>query len=316
LDALDRRIIKVLLASNGVPPGGPVMRKSFRSMAKDLRVDQGTIRGRMKKLQEQKVLKGWYLGISPAITGHSVVHAWLSVEDGREKAGLIGELLLVRGVERVCNYLGPKVGLVLLHKNERDLEACLGRISKIARHSRLAHAQGAARPGHLNLTQTDEAVVGELREDPWKPYSAVARELGISARTVKRRVTRLSEAGAIYMLPDLDLKALHGIIPVELAVSYGLGGRRAEVNAWIASKIRDDLVFSQISDSHAYFALIVPNASVVEELESSVRQLDGVSDAHTAVLQDVVLNPYSYGARPARREARRTATQKVPAVAP
>ena len=309
--------MKLLLASNGVPPGSPMVRKSFRSIAKDLGVDQGTIRSRMKKLQEQRVLRGWYLGISPAVTGQSVVNAWFEVEGGREKAALIEELLSVAGVERVCSYLGPRISLVLLHRDEKDLEARIGRISKLARRSKLFHAQGAAPRNHHRLTQTDESIIGSLQEDPWKPYSVVARELGISARTVKRRVTRLSEAGAIYMLPDVDLKVLQGIIPVELVVSYGEDGRRAEVNAWIASKIRDDLVFSRISDWHAYFALMVPNVSAVEELESSVRKLDGVSEAHTAVVQDVVLNPYSYRAKSstAGREARRTSSQKVPAVA-
>ena len=309
--------MKLLLASNGVPPGSPMVRKSFRSIAKDLGVDQGTIRSRMKKLQEQRVLRGWYLGISPAVTGQSVVNAWFEVEGGREKAALIEELLSVAGVERVCSYLGPRISLVLLHRDEKDLETCIGRISKLARRSRLFHAQGAAPRNHQSLTQTDEAIIGSLQEDPWKPYSVVARELGISARTVKRRVTRLSEAGAIYMLPDVDLKVLQGIIPVELVVSYGEDGRRAEVNAWIASKIRDDLVFSRISDWHAYFALMVPNVSAVEELESSVRKLDGVSEAHTAVVQDVVLNPYCYRAKPstAGREARRTPSRNVSVVA-
>jgi DNA-binding Lrp family transcriptional regulator len=295
LDALDRRILKVLLASNGIPPGGQVMRRSFRSIAKDLRVDQGTIRSRMKKLQEQRVLKGWYLGVSPALTGQSVAHAWFGVEPGRDKAMLTDEFVSVPGVERVCNYLGPRMGLVLLYGNEEGLEACLGRVSKLARPSKLFQAQGAPAVGHPSLMATDEAVIESLRQDPWKPYSAAARELGLSARTVKRRVVTLSEAGAIYMLlPDIDLKVLQNVIPIELVVFYGDAQRRAEVNGRISSDFRDELLFSQISGSHGYFALMVPNVSRVEQIEMWARQQDGVSEAHTEVLQDVVLNPNHY----------------------
>jgi len=53
LDALDIGILKILLANNGVPPGVPVFRKSFRSMAKELRVDQATIRSRMKRFRSR-----------------------------------------------------------------------------------------------------------------------------------------------------------------------------------------------------------------------------------------------------------------------
>jgi DNA-binding Lrp family transcriptional regulator len=291
------------------------MRKSFRSMAKDLRVDQGTIRSRMRKFHEQRMLRGWYLGVSPAITGHSVVHAWFEVEDARDKAGLIEELLSLPGVERVCNYLGPRASLVLLYKSEKNLEASLERISKLVRPARLFHERGALPAGYPNLTETDRAIIGSLQEDPWKPYSVVAKELGLSAKTVKRRVTRLTEAGAIYALPDVDLKVIHGIIPAELVVSYCQSDRRAEVNERIASYIRDCQVFSQISESHGYFALMVPNVSMVEAIESRVRQLSGLSSVHSAVLQDVVLNSVHYRSKhhAVGREAKRAQAQKISA---
>lgn len=312
LDALDRHIIRDLLASNGVPPGSPMMRKSFRSMAKDLRVDQGTIRSRMKKFQEQRMIRGWYLGVSPAMTGRGVVHAWFEVEPGCDKAGLIDDLISVPGVERVCNYLGPRMSLVLLYRNEKDLKASLERISKLARPSKLFHAQGVPATRYPNLTETDEAVIGSLQQDPWKPYSGAAKELRFSAKTVKRRVTKLSEAGAIYMLPDIDLKALQGIIPVELVVSYGDAHRKAEVNERISSNFRGEIVFSQISESHGYFALMVPNVSSVEQIERWAKQQKGVSEAHTEVLQDVVLNPNHY--RPQQLAVEREDRQRPPRI--
>jgi DNA-binding Lrp family transcriptional regulator len=58
LDPLDLKILKILLVDYGVPPGVPVFRKSFRSMAKVLEVDQATIRRRIKRFQEQRILKG------------------------------------------------------------------------------------------------------------------------------------------------------------------------------------------------------------------------------------------------------------------
>lgn len=317
MDVLDLSIMKVLLADNGIPPGTPAMRRSFRSMAKDLRVDQGTIRSRMKKFQEQRILKGWYLGVSPALTGNNVAHVWLEVEPERDKRSLIDELVSVQGVERVCNYLGPRISLVLLYRKEKDLESSLKRISKLTRSNRVFHTQGVGSVSYPNLTATDAAIILSLQEDPWKPYTVVAKELRFSAKTVKRRVTRLSEAGAIYILPDLDLKALEGIIPTEMVVSYVSGKPKAEVTERIASHISGELVFSQISGSRGYFALAVPNVSMVEGIGRWVKQQNGVSDVHTEVLQDVVLNPNHY--RPQRlavgREEGREPSPRVPKIA-
>jgi hypothetical protein len=43
----------------------------------------------MKKFQEHGTLRGWYLGVRPAITDSNVVHVWFDTESGRDKAGLI-----------------------------------------------------------------------------------------------------------------------------------------------------------------------------------------------------------------------------------
>jgi Lrp/AsnC family transcriptional regulator, leucine-responsive regulatory protein len=294
LDKLDLRIMKILLANNGIPPGSPASRSSFRSMAKDLGVDQGTMRSRMKKLQKQGILKGWYLGVSPALAHQNVVHAWFQVEAGRHKGRLIDELVSVPGVERACNYLGPRVSLVLLYKTEKDLALSLKTTSKLARTDRLFHAQGAPLAAPLRLTETDVAVIENLRKDPWKPYAAAAKELEYSARTVKRRTVRMFEAGAIYIIPDLDLKAVQGIIPVELVVSYGSSELKAELNEKIASYLKDELLFSQIAEVHGYFALMVPNASMVESIENWVKLQKGAGEVHAQVLQDVVLSLHHY----------------------
>ena len=75
MDHLDLGILRLLLLNNGVPPDSKVLRKSFRSIGKELGVDQGTVRQRMKKFEEQRILRGWYRGASPGLTGHNVAHA-------------------------------------------------------------------------------------------------------------------------------------------------------------------------------------------------------------------------------------------------
>lgn len=306
--------MKALAVNHGVPPGTPVLRKSFRSLARDLHVDQGTIRRRMRKFHEQGILTGWFLGTSPSVTGHSVAHVWLEIGPDSDKRELMGQLLTLEGVERVCSYLGPKLSLILLYREKTDLDASLEGIAKIAGSGKVFHEPGANRKPDLSPpSETDLAIIESLRQDPWKPHEAVARELGMSSRTVKRRIAKLSDSGTIYMLPDIDLKALHGIIPAELVVHYGPSkSHRDGANQRIVSQIRDELVFSDVSESHGYFALNVSNASRVEQIARWVRQQEGVRQAHADVLQEVVLNRTYYkralgrveikeGQRPGRR---------------
>ena len=95
MDRLDLRLLRSLVVNNGVPPGIPVLRKSFRSMGKDLGVDQGTIRKRIRRFQENHILKGWYLGVNPGVEGNDIVHGWFEVKGESAKCELIGRLLSV-----------------------------------------------------------------------------------------------------------------------------------------------------------------------------------------------------------------------------
>jgi DNA-binding Lrp family transcriptional regulator len=294
LDSLDVRILKVLLVNNGVPPGNPVLRRSFRSMAKDLGVDQGTVRKRMKRLQEQGVIRGWYLGVSPGLTGHDVVHAWVEVENEDAKGDLVARLLQVPDIERACSYLGPKVSVVLFSKKGTDPDAKQEHLAKLVGRLGVLHRQGVVPIGVRTLRQTDAAIVAALCRNPWRSFAGTAEEIGVSERTIKRRVTRLSEEGAIYMLPIVDLKALQGIVPVELRVDYSSKESRALVNSQVASHVKDGLLFSDSSGPFGYFALMVPNVSKVEETERWVRGLKGVAKARAEVLQDVILNRKHY----------------------
>jgi len=297
LDRLDFRIMKLLLANNGAPPEAP-LRRSFRSMAKDLGVDEGTIRARTKKLQEQRVLKGWYLGVSPSVTAHDIIYAWLIVEPVSSKDDVIDRLLTSKEVERVCNYLGPKLSLVVLCKSGTSPELALQNLATVTGLGKALHEQASLRVPRHELSRTDAEMIEILRGDPWKSYSDVATLLRLSAKTVKRRVTNLAEAGVIYMIPVIDLKALQGIVPMELLVEYESAESKAEVNKAVMSRAKENLVFSDTSGPLGYFALAVPNVVYVEQIAEWVRKQKGVKAVRSEALLDVVLNRNYYEQRP------------------
>jgi DNA-binding Lrp family transcriptional regulator len=154
---------------------------------------------------------------------------------------------------------------------------------------------------------TDLAIVNSLRRDPLAPHSLVAKELGISFKTVKRRVAKLTEKGKIYALPIMDLKVLHGIIPVELVVTYASSDAKAPANQQIMSHVKDWLVFVDTSGSDGCFGLALPNVSQVELISRWAKQLDGLSEVHVQVLWDIVMNRryYEMSGMPASIESAR-----------
>jgi Lrp/AsnC family transcriptional regulator, regulator for asnA, asnC and gidA len=291
VDRLDLGIMKKLLANNNVPPpGNPVLKKSFRSMAKELGVDQGTIRKRMKKLQEQRVLKGWYLGVNPGLTGQDVVYAWFAIENESDKEDAIERLLSLPDLERACNYLGSNLKMILLCDKGTDFAKTIDQLARLAGSRAILRNKAFLEVPTRRPGATDLAIIDSLQQDPWKPYPTVAKELGLSARTVRRRVERLSEGGEIYMLPIIDYRALQGIIPVDLAVDYVSKESRSTVNERITAYVKEELMFSGNFGPRGYFALMVPGVSQVEQITKWVKRQAGVREAQAEVLQDVFLN--------------------------
>jgi DNA-binding Lrp family transcriptional regulator len=290
LDRLDFAILKALLVNNGVPPGVPVLRKSFRSMARDLRVDQATVRARMKRFQSTRVLRGWSLGVSPGIKGQHIGQVWLGVKEA-EKGDVIRALLSMNEVERVCNYFGPVVSFVYLFDEMADPKSISERLLRTLR-TRITLLREAVIPvPRYHLKDTDASIVRSLRSDPWKSYPRIAQEVRTSARTVARRVAQMSEQGAIYMLPIVDLKELKGVIPAELTVEYSSSSFKGKANAQIVSYIGHSLAFSDVSGPHGYFALLVENLSQLEQTAEWSKRVEGVSGARVAALQDIILSP-------------------------
>jgi DNA-binding Lrp family transcriptional regulator len=293
LDRLDLAILKTLLVNNGVPPGAHILRKSFRSMARDLGVDQSTVRARMKRFRESGVLKDWRLGINPGNNGLHVGQIWLGVQES-DKVRVVNSLLPSRNVERVCNYFGPTLSFVFVFRGGTDPQPRLAKLLAGAGPGVTLLSQAVVPVPRLQLKDIDGSIIQSLQNDPWKSYRRVANEVRASSKTIERRVAKMSEEGAIYMLPAVDLKALHGVIPAELVVEYSSSNHRGPANARIVSRIGKDLVFSDIKGPQGYFAVLVENLSQLEQLAEWCRKEEGVKGIRVGALQDVVLNTKYY----------------------
>src|SRR5438094_4079198 len=70
------------------------------------------------------------------------------------------------------------------------------------------------------LSKSDWDVVRALRGDPQKPYKTVSQELGLSSRTVKRRLQRMMQGGAVFAFPAVNPDAARGVVMAALIVTY------------------------------------------------------------------------------------------------
>ena len=82
---------------------------------------------------------------------------------------------------------------------------------------------------HIDLDDTDQAIIELLRTDGRMAYRAIARELDIAENTVRARVRRMEESNTMRVVAVTDTEAAgYGML---LAIGVQVEGRSPEVVA-------------------------------------------------------------------------------------
>lgn len=291
MDKLDVKIIREILGGTASPSfSDPGLRRSFRGIARNLHVDEGTIRNRMKKLQRSGVFRRWTIGINPRLFGQEMAQLWFDVGSEGEKELLLRKIsLLVRGVATIENYLGTSLSIRLCYESALELNRDIQLIAELTNCKNIIQGAKQHLRCDLDFTRLDWAIIKSLQENPWKEYRLISKEVGASVARVKRRMDRMNETGALYILADVNPKLQEGTLMVGLAVFFEDGKRKDQVNQTIIEHLGDQLAFDDTDDGlHSYFGVVLTNVLKMQEISGWVRALSGVREVRAAVLQDSI----------------------------
>lgn len=295
------KILRLLIQGNDAGFLSPEFRRPFRSIARDVGVDEGTVRNRIKRMHESGFIQEWRILVNPRIWSGGAVVVFFDVAGTVSKAALIDEFQLIPGVHVINRFVGTRMNVVFLY----DDESRIRKIAELIR--RLADAKGStvvelAFPDcQSSLNEMDWRLLRFLDEDPRRPLHVVAAELGISSRTVRRKMRGLLQGAAAFAFPSLDPSALSGAVMALLEVRSAQGGSRNEIEKIIASRLRDILwtilYFAPVvrtGDHVVGFHLMLPNVSKGREILRWVREVPDVSSARIEFFEEVVTIPMAF----------------------
>jgi DNA-binding Lrp family transcriptional regulator len=261
-------------------------RRSFRAIARNLGIDELTVRNRLRKLHRMGFLKGWHLFVNPSLLGLNMVELLVDVRSS-SKEDLIEKLRLLPGIVAIIGHLGNSMYVVFAYQDEGSLEKEVTLIEQLAGGKSSQRLSARFPHCSVGLSQTDAEIVRALARDPRKMYSGVAKELGFSSRTVKRRLERMIEGKAVFVIPSIDPSALEGAMVADLLVQYSGREGRDVVNQRILSELDDCVIRAVMGDpDYGLFNLIITRVSAVREIPKRVASFAGVASARVDVVQD------------------------------
>jgi len=288
MDRLDTAIVRELIMDPSTLMFRQDIRRPYESIAKKLNVSEDTVRNRIKDLEEGGPIKGWRVGINPSLLGYKFYYVIFDVKPPAVKDKVYEQLRsTLPGLMWLADYFGDHAGIVVASKDEESLKKICDHISSITHSENVTWAYDPYPKCNLRFLENDWKIVAKMQRNPRRPYSEIASELGISTRTVRRRLERMLEERALFSFPDVDFRKLSGSIVIDLVVFYTSPDVKQKVDNEVISKFHDNLIFGTLYDrNHAWYLLVLPNLTMVEEVRSETSKISGIGRLYVFPIVD------------------------------
>ncbi len=267
-------------------PFRPEVRPNIKILSKRLGVTGETVRKRMRRMFEAGILNGVVAQPNPEVLGLQIGAFGMHVPPEASRPKLARRLALVEGVQLVATHLDGMIGLVFFHAGGASLERKLKLMKEMAGGTDTIFTEVAFPPCELELKRADWEILAALRPDASKPYGELAKETGLSAKTVKRRLDRMVAGMAVFTMALHETRAVGGGLEANVVVQYEPGADRSAVDGEIVKALEDDLFYAGVWARYSVFAVSAANLVAVEAAERKVRAIRGVKEAKASIIDE------------------------------
>ncbi len=287
LDKLDIKILRELVQGEAYPYQTD-FRRSFREIGKKFQVDEDTVKNRVERLRKLGLWEGSWLLVNPKLMGLSNASLAFDVPP-ESKDELIPKLRLIEDVRTIRNYYGSLITVQLYCESEQSIKKRIELISRISNTEKILTSSIPFPKCEISLSKTDWEIVRNSQRDPRKSYNEISKELDISSKTVKRRLERMVEGKALFVVWSANLEAFEGAILADLRVIHDSIESRGGVDQKIISRLEDYLYYSGLWKGLSVFLLILPSVSKMQEIVKWAKEQRGVSNARIDILLERIV---------------------------
>jgi DNA-binding Lrp family transcriptional regulator len=276
MDRLDIRILRELFQAHTVWPARPGLIASYREVARRLDANPGTVRNRIARMIKSGFLQGVLFYINPSLLGlHGCSYA-LELAPGKSKPEVLRRLAAIEGVVFFENFRGPLLGLGIVYDTESSMRGTLAQVDRITGGTAGICTLVAHPPAPKSLSRAEWALALRLMGGSFQSFRQLADEMRVPVRTLRRRLDKLGDSGALLTFPKLDYRALTGCLAAELVVGLGDPALRGEAESRIMVIAGDWTTFVGAWETFNIYRMFLPRVSLVNEMAQEIGRIPGV----------------------------------------
>jgi DNA-binding Lrp family transcriptional regulator len=289
LDELDFKIFKSVDFRPFGRMAGDLSRLNPWVIAKKVGADGNTVKSRIAKMKKAGFIK--YFQIYPnyrllGITGSAYL---FPLDDVLDKCDMIDRCSLVDGVVQIHNFIGSNICVDFTYQDARDERRRLDLLCKLTRcDSPEKFYERVMPPIEVeSLSNSDWRIIKALRYDAFKPLSKVAKELGLTLKTVRSRFERMVQSNSIIIAPFIDPGEIPNTITYVLLV-YPSPDRREEVIQKAMNEFQNScFLIDSSSRGNSMLCLAARTLAETEESLIRARKIEGMMNVKLLVLKEM-----------------------------
>jgi Lrp/AsnC family transcriptional regulator, regulator for asnA, asnC and gidA len=143
-----------------------------------------------------------------------------------------------------------------------------------------------------DLDDIDRRIIDQLQEEGRRPYTEIARAVGISEGSVRQRVASLTARGVIQIVAATSPIAL-GMIQAFVSVRIA-GADLGEAARRIAAVPEVDYVAVCTGRTDLLVGAVCRDNQHLLEVTTQLREIDGVAETDTAVILSELKDSYRF----------------------
>jgi DNA-binding Lrp family transcriptional regulator len=265
LDNLDIKILSRLLNN---------CRESDRQIGKELGISGGSVRARIRKMEDGQIIEKFTIKVDPPVLGLGVVYIVVS---GQNITEILEQISLVGNPFFVVPCVGGVTVCGIVVKGNLDEKIELA--NKLMKDVRVLSIFEAENPGFSsNLTKTDLEILEQLMDNPREKIENISKRTNFSTKTITRCIEKLNENQGIQFTLVYDPSKIKGFIPH--AILTWIEGDLAETLKKLEKKFSESfLQIPFIAKNQIVLFMYSNDIYEMDNLTQKVRNIDNVKSA-------------------------------------
>jgi DNA-binding Lrp family transcriptional regulator len=242
-----------------------------------------TVRRRLRDMEQDGVIRGYQ--VSPSFRHLGLAGEALQLELDDEPP--LEDLELVDGVAAASDFVGPPLLVLLGYRGSTERDRRVHHVTEtLGAEDPTTIARLERRAPERELTDLDWRIVRALRGDAKRGPGEVADEVGVTARTVRRRRQRMVDDGALHVAPVVAVEEITGAVPFNLVARHA-PDQRAEARNRLTKRFEDRVLGVPerwpMTGRRVVLFLHASSIAEVDRLRAQAEEVAGVEAATTLI---------------------------------